>query len=926
MVSALAYQKRYDLALRAVEDAAVFGNHTPEASIYSYIVFGCITNGFLDVAYSTCMEMYHRKVATNKITTMAIKAISQTNTSQAIQLFDAHRKVTKPDVQMYTVLFAGITRAKAFNCVDQLCEYMDKDSIRIDSTLGAVMIKAFCDGKRINLALDLFKKIHMQHIEPTPAMYTMLLSACVNSELYDQAEELYSKIQQDKLEDNERFFNTMIHMYCKSGRMNEAIKLFNSIDSQYVTSTTCNVLLAGYVRNGQKDEAVALFDRIVENSEHVSIESVNTMISMYCRSGEIVQAMNLFHGLKKMSLQANSTTYATLISNQTVEEAENLFREAKENNQASIGVTTAMIKVYCANEKVEKALTMFTAMKRGGVKLDEQMYNVMLSGCSNNGLYKLGEEIYLEMGAPGNAYITTTMLKMYAKSNQLDKASSLFESLKKQNNVTNAAITVLLAGYMQVGRSKEAAAICDSLSDVKLDTELVNTMIKVYGQAGELSKAKELFLKLEPDAITYSVLITACSPATDVAFVDELVSRMGSALLSSHVCNALITYYFEANTPDKAFDVYYKAYAMGTQFGLEVYYQLLSNHTSMRFNFDIESMILSGEHVSDLNPCILMLCYACRAEYDRALSVFDECKDKTINLWNSVLAVFAKAGRGEDAVRALQQMTESGIKPTQQSYIQVLSACSHAQLTMEAEKIFFALPEAFLHDDIIISTMIDVYARNNQLEKAEQLASKVKTSTHIAWITVLSGCKLFNDAERGARIMKHIKMLPAANILLANIYASMNKWDEHAQVRTFIDANKLEKVAGESYVKIGNKLHRFTVEDKKATQAARQKLAELKQEISKYGCVPDTSCVLKPLASFDEKVKHLWEHSERLALGTALVANESKILITKNLRVCMDCHEAIRLMSKVVQKEIVIVDNKRNHKFTDGQCDCKGNY
>src|SRR5262249_34995135 len=156
---------------------------------------------------------------------------------------------------------------------------------------------------------------------------------------------------------------------------------------------------------------------------------------------------------------------------------------------------------------------------------------------------------------------------------------------------------------------------------------------------------------------------------------------------------------------------------------------------------------------------------------------------------------------------------------------------------------------------------------------------------YIAWTTVLSGCKQYGDVERAKRILEYIKHLPSANVLMANIYATMGFWDEHAEVRTFMNKKKLKKIPGISCVKIGYEYHTFLVEDRRSTQEMIDNLHELRTAITKkYGYVPDESCILKDIRSYEKKVDHLWQHSEKLALSLALLKTEGEILITKNLR------------------------------------------
>nr|CAD1827540.1 unnamed protein product [Ananas comosus var. bracteatus] len=60
-----------------------------------------------------------------------------------------------------------------------------------------------------------------------------------------------------------------------------------------------------------------------------------------------------------------------------------------------------------------------------------------------------------------------------------------------------------------------------------------------------------------------------------------------------------------------------------------------------------------------------------------------------------------------------------------------------------------------------------------------------------------------------------------------------------------------------------------------------------------------------------EKERLLKGHSEKLALAFALLTkrNGDVIRITKNLRICEDCHLVMSLVSKVEKVEIVVRDN-----------------
>lgn len=119
-------------------------------------------------------------------------------------------------------------------------------------------------------------------------------------------------------------------------------------------------------------------------------------------------------------------------------------------------------------------------------------------------------------------------------------------------------------------------------------------------------------------------------------------------------------------------------------------------------------------------------------------------------------------------------------------------------------------------------------------------------------------------------------------------------------------------------------------EEDAALQAKRReayaKVRELHAQIRAAGYVPDTRHVLHDIDE-DAKARALMYHSERLAIAFGLVSTPpgTPLRVMKNLRICGDCHNAVKLIAKVTGREIVVRDNKRFHHFKDGACSC-GDY
>ncbi|CAN0910782.1 Pentatricopeptide repeat-containing protein At3g46790, chloroplastic [Linum grandiflorum] len=94
--------------------------------------------------------------------------------------------------------------------------------------------------------------------------------------------------------------------------------------------------------------------------------------------------------------------------------------------------------------------------------------------------------------------------------------------------------------------------------------------------------------------------------------------------------------------------------------------------------------------------------------------------------------------------------------------------------------------------------------------------------------------------------------------------------------------------------------------DHARTEQLHALVFELAVQMKEKGYVPRTNVVLYDLEP-EEKERIVLGHSEKLALAFGLVntSHGEVIRITKNLRLCEDCHEFTKFISKFAGKEIL---------------------
>ena len=128
-----------------------------------------------------------------------------------------------------------------------------------------------------------------------------------------------------------------------------------------------------------------------------------------------------------------------------------------------------------------------------------------------------------------------------------------------------------------------------------------------------------------------------------------------------------------------------------------------------------------------------------------------------------------------------------------------------------------------------------------------------------------------------------------------------------------------------SWVEIKAMTYVFVSEDNSHPECRKiyEKVRDLLANIRPLGYVPDVASVLHDVED-EQKEDYLSYHSEKLAIAYALMKtpSEAPIRVIKNLRMCDDCHTAVKLISKLANRLIVVRDANRFHHFRDGFCSC----
>ncbi|KAL6197785.1 hypothetical protein ACLB2K_027579 [Fragaria x ananassa] len=346
-------------------------------------------------------------------------------------------------------------------------------------------------------------------------------------------------------------------------------------------------------------------------------------------------------------------------------------------------------------------------------------------------------------------------------------------------------------------------------------------------------------------------------------------------------------------------------------------------------------MIKSGVNLVAFVGNTLLDMYAKSGSIEDARKVFDRLVKRDVVSWNSMLTGYAQHGLGTETVQLFEEMLRIGVQPNDISFLYVLTACNHSHLLDEGQYYFHLMKKRFKIEPQVFHyvTMVDLLGRAGLLDRADKFIREIPTEpTAAVWGAMLGACRMHNNIDLGAYAAKRAFELDPSDsgpyIILAYMYTSAGRLNDAAKVRKMMKEGGVKKEPACSWVEIENAVHMFVANDDAHPQRAEiyRRWEMISKKIKEIGYVPDTSHVLFFVDQQEREFK-LQFHSEKLALAFALLNTPpgSTIRIKKNIRVCGDCHSAIKYVSKVERREIIVRDTNRFHHFRDGSCSC-GDY
>ncbi|CBI30711.3 unnamed protein product, partial [Vitis vinifera] len=630
------------------------------------------------------------------------------------------------------------------------------------------------------------------------------------------------------------------------------------------------------------------------------ITDYNIEICRFCELGNLRRAMELINQSPKPDLELR--TYCSVLQLcadlKSIQDGRRIHSIIQSNDVEVDGVLgSKLVFMYVTCGDLREGRRIFDKVANEKVFL----WNLLMNGYAKIGNFRESLSLFKRMRELG--------------IRRVESARKLFDELGDRDVISWNS---MISGYVSNGLSEKGLDLFEQMLLLGINTDLAtmvsveltlnNCLLDMYSKSGNLNSAIQVFETMgERSVVSWTSMIAG--------YAREGLSDMSVRLFHEMEKEDLFP-----NSITMACILPACASLAALERGQEIHGHILRNGFSL------------DRHVANALVDMYLKCGA----LGLARLLFDMIPEKDLVSWTVMIAGYGMHGYGSEAIAAFNEMRNSGIEPDEVSFISILYACSHSGLLDEGWGFF-----NMMRNNCCIepksehyACIVDLLARAGNLSKAYKFIKMMPIEPDATiWGALLCGCRIYHDVKLAEKVAEHVFELEPENtgyyVLLANIYAEAEKWEEVKKLRERIGRRGLRKNPGCSWIEIKGKVHIFVTGDSSHPLANKIELLlkKTRTRMKEEGHFPKMRYALIK-ADDTEKEMALCGHSEKIAMAFGILSLPpgKTVRVTKNLRVCGDCHEMAKFMSKMVKRDIILRDSNRFHHFKDGSCSCRGHW
>ncbi|MQM06011.1 hypothetical protein Taro_038835 [Colocasia esculenta] len=521
-------------------------------------------------------------------------------------------------------------------------------------------------------AMKIFHDMRVENVEPTRVTIASVLSASANLQALHE------------------------------GRQSHAVAVLCGLELDNILSSS---LINFYCKVGWTEDAELVFGRTLETDMVIW----NLLVSGYVRDGQIDKAFHMYHKMREENLRFDSVTLASILSACADTENLKLGKEGhgysiRNSLQTDLAVASSTVDMYAKCGRIELARLAFdTAVNR-----DLILWNTLISAYAQCGLSGEATRLFYHMqleGVTPDIISWNSVLLGLMRSGQVDEAYDMFSQLQSSGEQPNLVTwTTLISGFAQNGHGQEAIEVFVLMQERGLRPNAAS-IVGVTMACTDI--ASLLYGKAIHGYIMRQGLLSSPQPQVVTSLVD-MYAKCGNVYLSRKtfdlsprkelpLYNALISGYAVHGLAEEALALFMHMHEQGIKPDAITFTGLLSacSHAGL---VD-EGLEVFTKMVSEHNLCPCMEHYGC------------------------VTTILARQGNIEEAIKLISEMP---FKPDTKILGSLLAACKENHLIELSKYLSRYLFEREPENQVNYVTLSNTYAADGKWNEASKTRGTMK--------------------------------------------------------------------------------------------------------------------------------------------------------------------------------------------------------
>ncbi|KAF4372132.1 hypothetical protein F8388_000348 [Cannabis sativa] len=394
-------------------------------------------------------------------------------------------------------------------------------------------------------------------------IFASLLETCYELRAIDHGVRIHRLIPRNILKRNEGLSSKLLRLYASCGCIEDAHQVFDEMRKRKNTSAfVWNSLISGYTELGQYEDAMALYFQMEEEGFEPDRFTFPRVLKACGGIGSIQIGMAVHRHVVRLGFTNDGFILNALVDMYAkcgdILKARRVFDLISSRDSVS---WNSILTSYIHHGLFLQALDIFRGMLQEGHQPDSIAVSAILSRVTT---LKLGVQIHgwaFRQGMGWNLSIANSLIVLYAKHGELDRARRVFDQMSERDvvswnsiisahskdpkalvyfqqmesaaplpdNITFVSLLSTCAHLGLVNDGKKIFTIMKSKYRVKPIMEHYSCMVNLFGRAGLIEEAYNVIveqMEFEAGPTVWGALLYACYLHKDVGVGEIAAARL----------------------------------------------------------------------------------------------------------------------------------------------------------------------------------------------------------------------------------------------------------------------------------------------------------------------------------------------------------------------------------------------------------------